>query len=124
MSKKLIPVVRTERLITPDLEAIIPKECPEIKTLLEFVESISLNIFHIKDTEVGCRQYDPRMLLAAIIDAFMNRIFSLRVIETSLKYDDRFKYIAGLCFVSYVIQNNGRAISECMTRFLLLAMEM
>ena len=128
MSNKLIPVVRTECLITPDLEAIIPKECPEISTLIEFVESLPLAIFHIKDTEVERRQYDPRMLLAAIIYAFMNRIFSSRVIKTSLKYDDRFKYIAGQCFVSHVticrfIQNNGHAISECMTRFLLLAME-
>ena len=128
MSNKLIPVVRTERLITPDLEAIIPKECPEINTLLEFVDGLPLDIFHIKDTEVGRRQYDPRMLLAAIIYAFMNRIFSSRVIKTSLKYDDRFKYIAGQCFVSHVticrfIQNNGHAISEYMTRFLLLAME-
>ena len=128
MSNKFRSVDRTDCLITPNLDTIIPKECPEIVTLLDFVESIPLTKFHVKKTEVGAPQYEPRMMLAVIIFAFMIRIFSSRVIADSLRYDDRFKYLAGRNFARHVticrfIQNNGRAISECMTAFLLLAME-
>ncbi len=128
MSNKLRPVFRTDCLITPDLATLIPKERPEIVQLLEFVECVPLHKFHVKKTGAGPRQYDPRMVLAVIIYAFMNRVFSSRSIETLIRYEDRFKYIAGLSVISFVticrfIQNNGKAIGECLTQFLLVAME-
>ena len=69
------------------------------------------------------------MMLATSIYAFMNRVFSSRVIEMSMRYDDRFKYLGGRCvpdnttYCRY-FQNNGGAISECMVQFLQMAMEM
>ena len=128
MSNKFIPLVRTNCLITADLKNIIPKECPEIPRLLEFVETIPLDVFHVKKTETGRQQYDPRMMLATSIYAFMNRVFSSRDIEMSMRYDDRFKYLGGRCvpdnttYCRY-FQNNGHAISEAMVRFLEMAME-
>ena len=128
MSNKIRSVNRTDCLITPNLAAIIPKECPEIPRLIEFVESIPLEVFHVKETEVGPRQYDPHMMLATSIYAFMNRVFSSYDIEKSMRYDDRFKYLGGRCVpdnTTYCrfFQNNGPAISEAMVQFLQMAME-
>ena len=98
-------------------------------SLLEIVSKVPEESFYVKETEVGARQYNPHMMLAVIIYAFMIGVFSSRMIALLVQRDDRFKYIAGRCTPSHTvicrfIRNNGRAISQCMEQILLLAFEM
>ena len=129
MSNKFKPVHRNDCLITPNLATIIPVEHPEIVNLLEVVGRVPIETFHVKESEVGARQYDPHMMLACLIYAFKLGVFSSRNIALLIRRDDRFKFIAGGCTPSHsalcvFLQNNGLAISKCMEKVLLLAFEM
>ena len=53
MTNEFNPLSRTNCLIMADLNIIIPKECPEIPQLIKFVETIPLEQFHVKKSEVG-----------------------------------------------------------------------
>ena len=121
------PWWRDESLIPRPLIEDIKDELPFINLLLEVVERVPLNHFRINEG-AGAPQYHPRLMLSTVVYGFSEKVFSLRGLEKKVRFDKRFEYVAGgnvpdySCYGRF-IQNNSKAITECMVQMLLYAIE-
>ena len=59
------------------------------------VDNLDLSSFHKLSKELGRSPYHPRMMLKAVLYAYMNNIYSCRKIEKSLLRDIHFIWLAG-----------------------------
>lgn len=72
----------------------IPSDNP-VRILNAMVDTLNLSSFHKLYKEQGRSPYDPRMMLKAVLYAYMNNIYSCRKIEKSLLRDIHFIWLAG-----------------------------
>lgn len=72
----------------------IPSDDP-VRILNAMVDSFDLSSFHKLYKESGRSAYHPRMMLKAVLYAYMNNIYSCRKIEKSLLRDIHFIWLAG-----------------------------
>ena len=72
----------------------IPAEDP-VRILNAMVDNLDLSSFHKLYKELGRAPYHPRMMLKAVLYAYMNNIYSCRKIESSLTRDIHFIWLAG-----------------------------
>ena len=72
----------------------IPAEDP-VRILNAMVDNLDLSSFHKLYKELGRAPYHPRMMLKAVLYAYMNNIYSCRKIENSLTRDIHFIWLAG-----------------------------
>ncbi|WP_018710097.1 IS1182 family transposase [Phocaeicola barnesiae] len=72
----------------------IPAEAP-VRILNAIVDNLDLSSFHKLYKELGRAPYHPRMMLKAVLYAYMNNIYSCRKIESSLTRDIHFIWLAG-----------------------------
>ena len=72
----------------------IPAEAP-VRILNAMVDNLDLSSFHKLYKELGRAPYHPRMMLKAVLYAYMNNIYSCRKIESSLTRDIHFIWLAG-----------------------------
>ena len=73
-----------------DLSLVIDKLDP-MWSFLEIVNTINLRRFI--QSHKGNQGYDPIMMMRVILFAYMNHVYSLRVIEEKCKTDIRFMYL-------------------------------
>ena len=71
----------------------IPSDDP-VRILNAMVDSFDLSSFHKLYKESGRSAYHPRMMLKAVLYAYMNNIYSCRKIEKSLLRDIHFIWLA------------------------------
>ena len=72
----------------------IPSDDP-VRILNAMVDNLDLSSFHKLYKELGRSPYHPRMILKAVLYAYMNNIYSCRKIEKSLLRDIHFIWLAG-----------------------------
>ena len=72
----------------------IPSDDP-VRILNAMVDNLDLSSFHKLYKEFGRSPYHPRMMLKAVLYAYMNNIYSCRKIEKSLLRDIHFIWLAG-----------------------------
>ncbi|MDN0054060.1 transposase, partial [Bacteroides caecigallinarum] len=72
----------------------IPSDDP-VRILNAMVDNLDLSSFHKLYKELGRSPYHPRMMLKAVLYAYMNNIYSCRKIEKSLLRDIHFIWLAG-----------------------------
>ena len=72
----------------------IPSDDP-VRILNAMVDNLDLSSFHKLYKESGRSPYHPRMMLKAVLYAYMNNIYSCRKIEKSLLRDIHFIWLAG-----------------------------
>ena len=72
----------------------IPSDDP-VRILNAMVDNLNLSSFHKLYKELGRSPYHPRMMLKAVLYAYMNNIYSCRKIEKSLLRDIHFIWLAG-----------------------------
>ena len=66
-----------------------------VRILSAMVDSLDLSSFHKLYKDSGRSPYHPRMMLKAVLYAYMNNIYSCRKIEKSLLRDIHFIWLAG-----------------------------
>ncbi len=66
-----------------------------VRILSSMVDSLDLSSFHKLYKDSGRSPYHPRMMLKAVLYAYMNNIYSCRKIEKSLLRDIHFIWLAG-----------------------------
>ena len=72
----------------------IPSDDP-VRILNAMVDNLDLSSFHKLYKEFGRSPYHPRMMLKAVLYAYLNNIYSCRKIEKSLTRDIHFIWLAG-----------------------------
>ena len=72
----------------------IPSDDP-VRILNAMVDNLDLSSFHKLYKELGRSPYHPRMMLKAVLYAYLNNIYSCRKIEKSLTRDIHFIWLAG-----------------------------
>ena len=76
-----------------DLGIKIPSDDP-VRTFIKVLEGVNLRKYLPNKTGRGRNGYDPYMMLKVVLFAYTNGIYSLREIESALKTDIRFMYLA------------------------------
>ena len=72
----------------------LPSDDP-VRILNAMVDNLDLSSFYKLYKELGRSPYHPRMMLKAVLYAYMNNIYSCRKIEKSLLRDIHFIWLAG-----------------------------
>lgn len=88
-------------------EQNIPKDEP-CRLVDDFVEHLDMRRIEELFCPNGRPSYDPRMLLKVIIYSYMNGKTSCREIEESVRYDDRYKWLADYSNPDYITINRFR----------------
>src|SRR5574344_1318886 len=79
-----------------------------VRLVSSVVNSLDLSGLRKLYKERGRSPYDPKMLLAAVIYAYMNNIYSCRKIEKSLRRDVHFIWLAGYEQPDFITINRFR----------------
>lgn len=126
MSVKIKSVDRkTPRLLPPDLRDWVPED-DLVHFVIEAVDSVGLERFHLNHRGCGSAQYSPHMLLSLLIYCYANGIFSSRRIERATYRDVAVRYLTGdthpdhdtICTFR---RRNGEAMAEAFLQVLSLA---
>ncbi len=103
------------RPYSPNQLALFPQridkdisEDDPVRILSGIIGSLDLSSLRKLYKERGRSPYDPKMLLAVVIYAYMNNIYSCRRIEKSLKRDIHFIWLAGYEQPDFVTINRFR----------------
>lgn len=81
-------------LFPPRLDKDIAENDP-VRVVDAVIDNLKLNNFRKLYKERGRSPYHPKMMLKAIIYGYMNNLYSCRKIETALKRDIHFIWLAG-----------------------------
>ncbi|MBQ5477108.1 MAG: transposase, partial [Bacteroidaceae bacterium] len=79
-----------------------------VRLVSSVVNSLDLSGLRKLYKERGRSPYDPKMLLAVVIYAYMNNIYSCRKIEKSLRRDVHFIWLAGYEQPDFITINRFR----------------
>lgn len=82
-------------LFPPGLEELIGANHP-VRVVNEVIDSIDIDIIIKKYKGGGTTSYHPRMLLKVLVYSYLNNIYSSRRIETSVKENIHFMWLAGM----------------------------
>ena len=96
-----------------------------VRVLDAFIESIDLSCLYKLYKEEGRSPYHPRVMLKAVLYAYMNNIYSCRKIEKSLCRDIHFMWLTGNAYPDYDTINRFRnrvkqEINQIFTQIVLL----
>ena len=99
-----------------------------VRVLDSLIESIDLSCFYKLYHESGRSPYHPRVMLKAVLYAYMNNIYSCRKIEKSLCRDVHFMWLTGNAYPDYDTINRFRnrvkkEINQIFTQIVLLLVE-
>lgn len=99
-----------------------------VRVLDSLIESIDLSCFYKLYHETGRSPYHPRVMLKAVLYAYMNNIYSCRKIEKSLCRDIHFMWLTGNAYPDYDTINRFRnrvkkEINQIFTQIVLLLVE-
>ena len=129
MAAKFVNVDRnTPMLLPPDLRDWV-KDDDLVHFIIEAVDRLPLDVFHVNHRGTGSKQMPPHMMLTLVIYCYINRIFSSRKIEDATYRDVNVRYITGnhhpdhdtICAFR---RKNFDAISEAFVDVLELAKEL
>jgi len=79
-------------LLPPDLREWVPAD-DLVHFVIEAVHRLPLESFHVNHRGTGSRQFPPHMMLALLIYAYANGVFSSRKIERATVRDMAFRYL-------------------------------
>ena len=85
-----------------------------VRVLDAFIESIDLSCLYKLYKEEGRSPYHPRVMLKAVLYAYMNNIYSCRKIEKSLCRDIHFMWLTGNAYPDYDTINRFRNLIRCL----------
>lgn len=96
-----------------------------VRVLDALIESIDLSCFYKLYHELGRSPYHPRVMLKAVLYAYMNNIYSCRKIEKSLCRDIHFMWLTGNAYPDHKTINSFRnrvkkEINQIFTQIVLL----
>jgi len=80
-------------LLPPDLRDWLPGD-DLAHVIIAAVERVPMGAFKVNDRNSGSAQYHPRMMLALLIYAYANGIFSSRRIERASHRDIGVRFVA------------------------------
>ena len=83
-------------LIPPSWDDKIHNNHP-VRIVNNVIESLDLTALYASYNQMGPSSYDPKMLLKAIIYAYLNNVYSSRSIETHIKSNIYFIWLCGNC---------------------------
>ena len=86
-------------------------------SFVEIMRKVRIEKFIKRSNGVGRTPYDPTMMLMVILFAYTNQIYSLRKIESALKYDTRFILLSNNQKPSF------KTIGEFITKHLVSSVE-
>lgn len=82
-------------LLPPSLEELIDKNHP-VRVVNWIIDSLDIRLLIRKYKGGGTTSYHPRMLLKVLVYAYMNNIYSSRKIESAIKENIHFMWLAGM----------------------------
>ena len=123
-----ITCIRSDALIPAKLDDHVSHFNPFVKFLIKHIEKIPLSVFNINWRENGAAQYHPHVLLATVIFAYCQQVFSSRRIEYLTKDSFAVSYITGGHTIDHAticrfIVNNIEAINQTFVQVLVAANE-
>lgn len=97
MPKPLFKAYRQTQafLIPPSLDELIAEAHP-VRTVNAVIDSIDIDMLIKKYKGGGSTSYHPRMLLKVLVYGYLNNIYSSRKLETVLKENIHFMWLAGM----------------------------
>lgn len=81
-------------LIPPSWDEKIPQNHP-VRVVNRVIESLNLKALYDSYNNIGPSSYDPKMLLKAIVFAYLNNVYSSRQIEYQIKSNIYFIWLCG-----------------------------
>ncbi len=120
---------RSQRLLLPpDLKDWVADD-DLAHFIVEAVERIDMNAFHVSRTGSGKAQYHPRMMVALLIYSYAIGVFSSRKIEQATYRNVSVRFIAANSHpdhdtIAKFRRDNGPAFEAAFTHILLLAKQM
>lgn len=81
--------------LPPTLDELVAADHP-VRVVHEVLERIDINVLVHQYKPGGTSSYHPRMLLKALVYAYINNIYSSRKIEEALKRDIYFMWLTGM----------------------------
>jgi len=129
MSTRFIPVDRNQPLLLPpDLREWVPED-DLVHFVIEAVESVPVERFHVNARGSGSAQYPPSMMLALLIYCYANGVFSSRRIERATHRDIAVRYLTGDTHpdhdtIAAFRRENFELVSACFVHVLELAREL
>jgi transposase len=82
-------------LFLPSLEDLIAAHHP-VRVLSDVIDKIEIDIILKKYKPVGTSSYHPRMLLKVLVYGYLNNVYSSRRLETCVKENIYFMWLAGM----------------------------
>lgn len=83
------------QLLPPSLEELIPNSHP-CRVVNKIIDGIDISSVLNSYEGGGCPSYNPRMLLKVVIYGYMTNLYSSRKIETAIKENIAFMWLAGM----------------------------
>jgi len=84
----------TPMLLPPDMRDWLPED-HMARFVVEAVESLGLEGFHVNERGSGSEQYPPNVMAPLLIYCYATGVFSSREIETATYTDVAVRYICG-----------------------------
>jgi transposase len=81
--------------LPPSFEELIPQDHP-VRVVNQIIEEIDLDPLLKKYKAVGCTSYHPRLLLKVLVYGYLCNIYSSRKIESAIKENIYFMWLAGM----------------------------
>ena len=100
MSKQIV-------LFPQKIDEKIAEDAP-VRVLDRLIDCIDLSCFYKLYHELGRSPYHPRVMLKAVLFAYMNNIYSCRKIENSLCRDIHFMWLTGCAYPDHKTINSFR----------------
>jgi len=82
-------------LFPPNLEDMIGSNHP-VRTVSDVIDNIDIDIILKKYKDRGTSSYHPRMLLKVLVFSYLNNIYSSRKMESAVKENIHFMWLAGM----------------------------